>query len=402
MFKKLLILFCTVQVLYGQNNFEAARVILKNGDTLNGYAVYKHAQGQNIPLFSFRTAPKGEEVIYTAKQIDRVLFVNGKAILAIVLPAIDSSEQILAEVLIEGKMDLFRYNDRFFITKPGRKTIELREKKNPIPEHPKMQRIQKEYIGVLSLLILKECPSLKYKVEHTQLSEAGLVDIIADYHYCLAESFIIYKASLSWFKFSPSIVIRGGTSFMRLFRQADIKGQGEYLQPRVEISPHFALNISLPRISSSLSICLEAWYVAHSFRGENHIVSSSIERIENNFQFSELRFPFGIRQTFTAEKTDWFVNTGMALRYPIQQKGYTNYEIEQNGLVFTIENKYPRIEGGVAPAFWLGVGHQLRKPAFKIPISAELRAQLDPEILKSGPTGLSRGFSTFAMIGVQF
>ncbi len=364
---------------FGQSKFQPIQVTKQDGTVLEGLGFYQVKNAQAAVKLEFRKNENLPVEYFSAADIKLGQFDNGRVIIPLKLPDTLMQEPVLAEQLVTGRAYLYRYGDRFFISRFDRPLFELKQSYIQDPKNHVITLVKKQYQGVLKVYLIKDCPTLESSIDKTQFTEESLTKTLIEYHECMNDSIQVNKKSMPWTIIEPSLALRTGVGKMSLFGQRELYGIAGKLVTPLQLSGHLAINFSFPRSNSKYSLQTEIWYTSQNFdrygivKGEYSTVN-----VYHSFRLNELRVPIGVKYTMNNSPFSPYLNAGAVLRHILKVKTY--YRYEQIGADFTrvTETDHPLVKGGIMPALWFGMGAKHHK----LPFSAEMRYTWDPQLFQ--------------------
>lgn len=170
----LMVLFSTlfsVSVHAQGYNVTKGYVVYNNGDTLHGFLKDRGSLGN---LVSFRVAGASSFTEYSYEQVRAVRYSDGYYFKAV------PSEKRFLLCLVEGPMDLFKYEDFYFVQKKGELPVKL-EKAYPVIGGG--NREDTRYIGLLKAT-MADCADVQKKASNMALVDRQLIDLVEQYNHC--------------------------------------------------------------------------------------------------------------------------------------------------------------------------------------------------------------------------
>jgi hypothetical protein len=364
---------------FAQSNFQPIQATKQDGTVLDGLGFYEVKNARAATNLVFRKNENLPIEYFSATELKMGKFENGRVIIPLSLPDTSIKEPVLVEQLITGRAFLYRYGNRFFISRFDRPVFELKQTFRQDPKNPSITLTEKQYVGVLKLYLGKDCPSLESKIANTQFTEESITKTIIQYHECLSDSAKVNKKKLSWLRIEPILASRIGFGKMSLLKNYTLNDGGDHLYTPLSFSGHLAFNFSFPRSNSKISLYAELWYLSQNFeRTSNRQETYAMVNRESRFQLKELKMPLGLRYAKNGDPFNVFAQGGFVLKHNLSIA--TSYRYEQIGADFTrtSEEDYPSINPGITPGLWAGLGAK----HYKLPLSAELRYTWDPQMLR--------------------
>ena len=191
---------------YSQNDWKSGYIIKNSGDTVFGLIDTRDSKSNSIHCY-FRKDALSETKHYGPAELSGYRFTDGKFFVSKNIAREDSIQKLFLEFLIEGKVNVFHYqNDssHFFLEKDGK----LYNLKNTTIikdiRGTKYYIDKKEYLEVMDSL-LKDA-NIQPLIDRSRLESTSLIKLAKNYHeqVCTDEQCIIYEK-----KIKPIQVIAG-------------------------------------------------------------------------------------------------------------------------------------------------------------------------------------------------
>ena len=196
----ILILFLGVAAMncYSQNEWKPGYIIKNSGDTVFGLIDNRDSKSNSNHCY-FRKDRLSETTIFGPKDINGYRFNDGKFFITKDIPAENSTRKMFLEFLIEGKVDVFHFQDdksHFFVEKNGKlyeliNTTEIKEVKGT-----KYSIDRKEYLVVMNSLM--QDANIQPIIYKSKLESKSLINVAKNYHerVCSKEQCIIYEKKI--------------------------------------------------------------------------------------------------------------------------------------------------------------------------------------------------------------
>jgi hypothetical protein len=333
----ILILFFVITILncYSQNDWKSGYVIKLSGDTVFGLIDNRDSKSQSNYCY-FRKDKLSESIIYAPKDISGFRFNDGKFFISKEIPYEDSTRKIFLEFLVEGKVNVFHYQDElshFFLEKDGQ-IYELKNTTVIKYIHDVKYFIDtKEYIQLLNLL-MKDA-DMKQQIDHSILESKSLIKLAKNYHdrVCTGEKCIIYEK-----KIKPARVnfgIHVGESINKfnfgdnLFTDYSFSN---YVGCRVELNniANYVENLSLQvdltlqNFSTYNLKSTDDYYSTISYNGKiysiyNGLFDDNTKELNVDLKAVVLKLPVVITYTFSQGNIRPFLGLGISNTFVIAQ-----------------------------------------------------------------------------------
>jgi len=198
LFVFILFLGITVMNCYSQNDWKSGYIIKNSGDTVFGLIDNRDSKTNSIHCY-FRKDRLSETTIFGPNDISGYRFNEGKFFITKDIPVEDSTRKMFLEFLIEGKVDVFHYQDdksHFFIEKDGKlyelkNTTEIKEVKGT-----KYFIDKREYVVTMNSLM--QDANIQPIIYTSKLDSKSLIKVAKKYHerVCSDEQCIVYEKKI--------------------------------------------------------------------------------------------------------------------------------------------------------------------------------------------------------------
>jgi hypothetical protein len=237
-----------------------AYVILNNGKEVRGNIEGKF-DVETYPEIIF-VAHSGQQSIYRPGEILGFGLANGRFFKTEIIPIQDQA--VFAQVLVSGKMNLYKWENKYFINREGSIT-ELKVNQSTRTENGKLVNVNSnQYVGVLTLAMNDECGfGLKEKIESTRLTDRDLIALFTEYYNCTSQPFEIYASQVPYSKLA--FRIQGGLGLVHMMEYASTKKEVNYSLDKAS-SPYFELGVRFSEFRNAprLMVDLGLGYMAES------------------------------------------------------------------------------------------------------------------------------------------
>lgn len=158
--------------VYSQGyNITKGYIVLNQGDTLHGFL---KDRGSLAGVVSLQVAGITTFTDYTYEQVRVVRYADGYYFKSV------PSEKRFLLCLVEGSLDLFKYQDYYYLQKKGEPPVKL-EKAYPVVGSG--TREDTRYKGLLKA-VLADCADVQLKADQTAFVDRQLIDLIEQYNRC--------------------------------------------------------------------------------------------------------------------------------------------------------------------------------------------------------------------------
>ncbi|MBK8290038.1 MAG: hypothetical protein IPK96_02830 [Flammeovirgaceae bacterium] len=269
-----------------QNIFHNGLIIKESGDTLKGYL---KLQGNKIAPTGvlFKETDKSIEVAFTIEDFESVILNDYRYYKSIII----NNERVLAQFLVQGKANLYSWDDKFFLEKENEVypliIEEIEVKADYIHQ-------KKSYVGVLKF-VLSDCPEVQELIDQSRLAESSLSEIIEKYNHCVNVKPLVYKEMIPTFRFRVSPLV--GLSYNNL--NASVSDQYKFIFGYYEeadfsqfgFSPGVGMQFSTPRVTDQFSIYIELRYLRASSNEKIVFEGPTYDTFDVSLSYSYLFVP---------------------------------------------------------------------------------------------------------------
>jgi|WetSurMetagenome_2_1015567.scaffolds.fasta_scaffold100193_2 hypothetical protein len=349
--KNALLLFIFIfsfQIVLSQNKFRQGYIVKLNNDTITGLINYRDNPVAS-KLCQFRLSEDQPLIEYSPDEIQGYGFVGDRYFLA----KADSTEKsgsgkMFFEVLTEGRISLYKYNDRFFAEKGDTLMCELtRKQTEAVVDGRRVIYDSKRYLGLLTFL-MADCDEIKTRIPKTELYERSLTELVEDYNRLLTGSIKTYKANKKWTKINFGFY--AGTIFSSVnfnFDELDY----DFLKGPFEISGSAVAGLSIdifsPRIServslhSGVSVNNSRYYSYSEYQYSDKTLCRNFVTI----RLTQLKIPMGIGITFSGKKYIPHLNFGITNIINLNRSSQLHLEVETDNTISPYTFEAVKISG---------------------------------------------------------
>jgi len=379
--KKTLLLFLIatgfLTNLHGQSQYKKGIVVTNNGDTISGLIAYREGS-RSYKVCNFKKSKGAPLTKYSPDQIQSYGFVNDMHYESKPFESDNgNTNNFFFEVLVKGKLTLYKYSLRYFVEKNGDGLHELTNKKQEvIVDNETYMKDSKRYLGVLNYLTA-DCENFTETLIQSGNGEKDLTEIVEKYNRCKGEESISYKEKKPWFKANFGVLI-GLNSSQINFSSANSFDRAFAVMPGVN------LDILSPRINEKFSFHTGLFYLSTTYLSyyENNRVQtidrtdvSYIDRTDITIDAKQLKIPLGFKYMFSEKELAPYINGGASYTIQLETSSNFVFEREANNVVYTTEGNAAEVENAIG--YWGGVG-------LKKSISEKLNAFVEMRYENSG------------------
>ncbi|AHM61903.1 hypothetical protein D770_18255 [Flammeovirgaceae bacterium 311] len=372
--------------LYAQPDYREGYMLTLTGDTLTGLINYRESK-KSTKICEFKKDPAQEAATYGPADIRGYGFRNGKFHQSIEIKdkLNESKEAIFVEVLVRGTVSLYKDPSSFYIAKGDTTLHRLYIKeKDDFNKYDKDKLQYNRHIGLLTYMMYDcENVKLKEKIEHVQLLEQPLTELVETYNKCVSPSYVAYKSSKDWFRVNVGLSAAYRVSKLNFFSDElayMLLTAGEYSSNNITAGA--LAEIVFPRVSEKLSFQVGAMFC-------NPVYAAYIEeqrpaetyRHDVTFTIKELKIPMSIQYRFPERKFTPFFNVGVASTLNLQADVLRKLEVvTKTETKNYVHRDFPFKDQQFGA--WAGLGLE-RKIANKVKAYAEIRFERTNGIIDS-------------------
>ncbi len=312
-----------------QGNFRDGYVITMEKDTLMGEVAFR----KNVKNFESCRFLKNQEIQdFGPDEIAGFGYVNFKFFTSEIIPG------QFAEVLIKGKLSLYRVEEGFYLEKDGELHY-ISKTPEKIPQSVQIEPGQKllddnRWRQTLSSQI-GDCDeaALREKVSRIKYGEQGISGIVLAYNNCDGQGdYQVFKANEKFVRFDWGVSLDLANSRVKIV--------GEKFNSGLRPVPGIHGQVAFPRTNDRLALVgdvLFAQGVYEVMLGQVAFLEEGgtiIEQIEDELRMSNLTFQYGVR--YNQQFREFALGWGAGL--------YTAFLLNANGeWKDELENRYPGV-----------------------------------------------------------
>jgi len=352
------IIFTFFQNIFSQTDFRKGFIISNKNDTINGFIDYREG-AKKYKICDFKEYENQNVISYEPNQIKGYRYLNDKNFVSKVFVKNDQSKKkVFFEVLVKGKVTLYKYQGVFYVQKNDDKYQKLtNDKVKVVLDNKEYIKHSNRYIAVLSYL-LADCPGIKEKIKVIEIGERELTELIELYNICIDDSSISFKEKKSWFKVHMGLSL--GMSTSKINFSSDQQGLIEYLTSDFDransIMPGLNFDFLSPRINERIAFHVGIFYLTSTYKSYSVLESNHvIVRNDVLIDLKQLKIPLGFRYTFPERNFTPYFNIGFSNTLHLDSSSSWIMERERNNVVETFEGEALDI-GKDQIGFWGGIG----------------------------------------------
>jgi len=359
--KRILFLFvvlCISQILYSQSDLREGFIIRQNQDTVRGIIKYKGGN-TNPRDCQFKALEQQSIIAYKADDIIGYGFKNDKYFESRKVETSDqNSEFVFLEVLISGKVSLFKYDNVFYIEKAESGLLKLSSETietiiNGVPTAIKSSSYQRTLT-----LLLSDCPEMSSLIPVSNFSERSLTKLLERYNICMKAPAVIYKNNKSWIH--TRFGISGGYISSHIAFETKNNFMNHLGPFERSNSPIVGVSFELlaPRLNERVSFLADFLFSKSKYDSDNIKYAFSNAQITKNFvniEMTHLKIPIGLRYTFQGKGLSTFFNFGLSETRTLNSVSEWTQTVEYINLFDTYQKEALKIRKNQL-GIWGGVG----------------------------------------------
>ncbi|HEV8514684.1 MAG TPA: hypothetical protein VGQ59_15480 [Cyclobacteriaceae bacterium] len=346
--------------LSAQKYFLPGYYISSAGDTVRGFIDFSK---KNAKQCVFQKKEGDEIMMYTPKEIRGYGFNGDKQFAVKKLPSDSSLDRaVFMEILVQGKVNLYRNNDVFYIEKDKLYVLEMET-----VQDQQSVRYKKKYVGILNLLF-SDCQGLPKDAANVSYSQKDLVEITARYNRCVNAKYTVFKRKKA--HLSANFYLMGGINSSSL-----LFGPGNYTyvlsKGKVkmnDVSPSFGAGILMthPGVAENLSLSLEVHYSQEKYNGSDSEVLAAYTQYDNySINGTRLKFPLGIKYNFLSGPNSLYLRAGMCLNLFLNNTISATQRKEYVDGSVTYSSSNTGFDNWHLGQFWASLGYQFKLGGIK-------------------------------------
>ncbi len=344
-----ILLFIPFTETIAQSDFRDGYIVSTHNDTIYGKIDYRsNAKNYESCLFM-----KNDIITeYSPTQIVGYGFVNDKFFSSAIV------EKLFVEVLVYGKISLFRLKYNFFVRKNEGEIIELESNQNEVSIDGKQGIVENNrWRGIISYFI-SDCLSNSNQITKIlELNEKSLTKLITRYNKCTGIDFTVFKENKPWTKFEVGASVGLSSTFIKINND---RAQYDYLGDAYNSTdPNLGIivAISSPRIAEKLVV-----------QGEIHIVNSSysaLVELNKSYQtefhdtyidLTTISVPVSVKYSFPEKKYSFYTQAGINYNFNIKTETKLLTETVSNNIVNTSPETIAFVINNTQIGYWGGIG----------------------------------------------
>lgn len=300
---------------YSQDDFRSGWIVLAKGDTVKGLVQY-YISDKVVDVCHFHESETEKVNHFTSKEISSFGYSDNSKVF-ISKDTLTGASPVFMEVVIRGKVSLFRYGQIFYLEKASLYKLEL-EIKQVVDQSVSYEQEKKKFAGVLNYLF-SDCPGgpTSKEIMDADYREVDLARLTTKYNKCIGSPYIDFKRN------QKAIVVTytatTGISYSNFQYQA---GNYPYKTDKNAnlngINPIIGggLEIRSPRVNENMAFTTELQFSTYAFK-ETTKQQFELYYLEEYYKLKYLRFkiPLGFKYNFSSAPTSLYVRTGFCFNF---------------------------------------------------------------------------------------
>lgn len=181
----------TTLLVFAEGDFREGYIIGNGGDTTRCFINYRISKKEHRNC-EVKYASDDDVIQLKANDIEGYGFIGDRFFESMTLSTTeDEADPIFVEILVHGKISLYRYEKQFFIRQDSTLIPLLTVEKEIVVDGQKMIREDKKYIGILTIAF-GDCRKLNEEIDKSKLNEKSLTRLIESYDECTGDPYITY------------------------------------------------------------------------------------------------------------------------------------------------------------------------------------------------------------------
>ncbi|MFH0843069.1 MAG: hypothetical protein V1903_10655 [Bacteroidota bacterium] len=326
----LIILFSLVSnSVFCQKIFREAYIMKSNGEILNGLVEY--ASNQDIPAVCvFKRFDIAVEITYNPGEIKEFGYISGNRYVSKII----ENKESFYEVMVSGKITLYRKGSKYYIEKGSSGIVEISEDKMKFPSDGGIQTFE-GLSPFLKYITEGKAGTIKEKINPRK----DLIPIIAEYNKGLGIPYVVYNQ-----EFSEQILmsesfrtggnknrfgISGGINIYSFTLKSDENFYYPDPEPEISIIEGLFYERGLSRKNDKLSIRADLLFLKQNFYAYSESTESYLLiRDDAFFEFTGVKLPVLLQYSFMSGKIAPFGSAGLSAQKLIQNSYLHIHEVE--------------------------------------------------------------------------
>ena len=322
LFSALIVLNC-----YSQNDWKAGYIIKNSGDTVFGMIDNRDSKSNSNHCY-FRKDEVSKTIQYGPTELEGYKFNDGKFYVSKNIAVGDSIQKFFLEFLIEGKVNIFHYqNDssHFYLEKDGKLYVLKNTTIIQDIRGTKYYIDKKEYLEMLNTL-MKDA-NMQSLIDKSRLDSKSLIKIAKNYHerVCSDEQCIIYEKKIKpihatlGFQIGESINrFNFGNELISDYSLSTYLGFRAEFENIISYEENLSLMVDLTvQKFSKYNFRERDKYTTISYNGQYYTIfdntyNEDLKSINIDLKAVELKLPVVVNYTFSKGKIRPYIGVGIS------------------------------------------------------------------------------------------
>lgn len=322
----------SIQESKAQGDFRNGYIVTLQNDTIHG-AIDFSTKTMNYNQCRFKK--DGQTKKYFPNELKSYTFINDKSYVSGIC------ENSFVECLIEGKLNLYRKNQIFYLKKDNDKVYQLESYSDVKEINSSTQEVTKNHRwrGTLKYM-LSDCEGINLNMSTYRFTEKYFTKIVKEYNEGKGSKQVVRKANKPWNKFNYGVIAGYQRSTIKVKKDFDyfIYMDSEYTAN----SPFAGLlfELSSPRLSEKVILQPEIHFFKTSFSSlviEDYL--SYRRYFDTYIEFTKLSLPVSIKYNMPRKKYTYFIQAGINYDIILDSETKLTEEKLSAGVVTTYEGE---------------------------------------------------------------
>lgn len=344
---------------FSQRDFRPGFIVTTQGERQSGWVNYREGPISHHSC-EYRKTKSGPTQVFNPSEISGYGF-NDDRFYTTKEYRLDSLSASTAffELILEGKVSLFRFQKDYWIQKEQGPMQQLKIVKRKITRNgDTFVKNTNQHLGILNI-VLSDCAELRGTYDEIKLEEKPLFALIQKYNEYKNSPFTVFKAKKPWIKVTAGALAGVQRSDINLLRLGDAyEDLGTSYVPHTSFTSGISLQVYQPRVSERFSFQADLLYSTATLYGYNIVGMTLGSRVNYiTIETTQVKIPFGSNFVFASNRRFTpFVGGGFIAALNLKSSfNWVQESVLNQSLVFT--NEIPALP--ILPAqlgFWGGVG----------------------------------------------
>jgi hypothetical protein len=320
-------------------------VVLSNGDT-----IYEQIKKVEHSLYGSRLVLKDQIIEEYEFQIARKS--NGQ------LYSTEILENEIVEIIIEGKISLYRFDDTFVLQKGNERTSITLTEKITLPDGKVQYERDRNWKGKLSFFVSDCLPKEDLPLKKTNPSEELLTEVVLNYNNCSGETQKYYREN------TPSKVLSLGVSsglayswIKTLNESSKFQHMADAYQDQSFIGG-LSFEAMFPYQSDRIILSAELLYYQMRYSGQKLFDYGITINYRTTFQHHSLAIPLSMKILLNDSKSPVYTQIGLSQHFHLNSSSVLETEYPGRDRDSSVKEAFP-IRSNQS-AIWGGFGTKIQ------------------------------------------